>query len=173
MGGFAKGLWVPGLFVLLSACSGENSSAAFLGEDTTGSAPVSPPDPGNPSPLPIVLAGVEDTLIGTWRVLAGTYRGDTARFTADSLVWGSAPRINMVTSLFPTASGKRLYARKGLMGLSDGKGADQDTVRYEYELSGDTLWLEYRTASNVGFGVDRTSLYAWPLARVRQSPTTR
>lgn len=164
MGGFAKGLWAPGLLVLLGACSGENSSAAFLEDTSSGSGPDTPTAPGNTTP---VLAGVEDTVKGTWRVIAGTYRGDTARLTADSLVWGTAPRINMVTSLFPTASGKRLYARQGLMGLSDGKGADPDTVRYEYELSGDTLWLEYRTASNAGFGIDRGSLYAWQLVRGR------
>lgn len=159
----AKGLWL-GSFLVLQACSFENSSAAFLDEEE----PI--PGPTAPAPVipaPVALQGVEDTVRGTWRVLTGTYRGDTARLTADSLVWGSPPKINMVTSLFPTASGKKLYAAKGLMGLSDGKGSDPDTVRYEYERSGDTLWLEYRTATNAGFGIDRSSLYAWPLLRVR------
>lgn len=153
-----------GSVLALQACSGENSSAAFLNQDEEAPGPTAP---APAIPAPVVLQGVEDTVKGLWRVLAGTYRGDTVRLTADSLVWGSPPKINMVTSLFPTAAGKKLYAAKGLMGLSDGKGAAPDTVRYEYERSGDTLWLEFRTATNPGFGIDRSSLYAWPLLRVR------
>jgi len=160
--------WIGGVLtglLLLTGCNsgstsnpvtttspGGNGSTSTTGTDSTGTTVSGP--------------RVEDSVLGTWIVLSGQYKGDSVRIVADSLIWGKAPRINMVTSLYP--SGRlRFYANGGTMGLADGGKTTTDTVKYEYLKTGDTLWLEIQTGTNAGYGVDRTSLYCWPLLPVR------
>lgn len=131
-----------------TASQGTNSSTTSTGTGGTGATAAGP--------------RVEDAVLGTWTVLSGQYQGDTVRIVADSLIWGTAPRINMVTSLYPRGL-LRFYANSGTMGVADGGKTTTDTAKYEYLKTGDTLWLEIQTGANGGYGVDRTSLYCWPL----------
>lgn len=105
---------------------------------------------------------VVDTVIGTWVSLGGVWEGDTVVITKDSMDWKEGSG-----GLYPTKLGLRFYAYGGNMGLTVGQG--KDNVTYEYQKSGDTLWLEMQNLSDRPYDgrVDRSLNATFALLPVR------
>jgi hypothetical protein len=114
---------------------------------------------GNGNPSTNSRFGVTDSLLGSWKGIAGTSSAlDSVTITKDSMTgfWTTGTsRMTYPTTLKPYSDAK-FYAHGGRMGLTNGMTVS-DNVSFEYVFSGDTLFVELMGSLQPDGKVDRSS----------------